>query len=390
MTRILFVDDERLLLDGLRRTLHSMRREWNMTFVSSAEQALDVIARQPVDVIVSDVRMPGMDGIRLLNKVRQQHPEIIRLALSGHTDRTDTMMATGVVHQFLAKPVELEVIKTAISRSFTLRQRLESEALLRVVAGLEVLPSMPLVYAKVSEELNRPEPSLTYISQIAAQDAGLATKILQLVNSSFFGIRRQVTDLSQALVLLGLDTFMSLVLVVHLFQALTTSGVNLDELWRNGVWTARVARALAHFEGLTPQECADAYLAGLLHDAGRLILAVNLPETFREIEDTRSTTGLVEAERRVLGSTHQEIGAYLVGLWGIPDTIVEAIAFHHHPSAAVADGPAPLTFAHAAAALRPASDVQLDLAYLERIGVLARFDDWSRVPITLVEGEEEG
>ena len=103
-TRILFVDDEPLVLQGLQRMLRPMRNEWEMAFVESGRRALEEMATLPFQVVVSDMRMPGMNGAQFLSHVQELYPRTVRLILSGHADKDLIMKCVGTAHQFLAKP----------------------------------------------------------------------------------------------------------------------------------------------------------------------------------------------------------------------------------------------------------------------------------------------
>jgi len=111
--RVLFVDDEPRILDGRRRMLRSMRHEWKMSFAETGQEALAILANQPFDVVVVDMRMPGMDGVQLLSEVRKRH-QIIRIVLSGTADREAILRAVGLAHQYLSKPCDAETLKSVL------------------------------------------------------------------------------------------------------------------------------------------------------------------------------------------------------------------------------------------------------------------------------------
>ena len=185
--RILFVDDEPVLLDGLKRMLRGMRDQWEMTFAVSAEAALEIIKCKPVDVVVTDVRMPGMDGVQLLSQVRDLYPQIVRIILSGTNDKDLIFKSIGSAHQYLSKPCEGETLRATISRACTLRGLLDDKSLVSVVSGIESLPSLPALYEEVVEEANSPNGSLNRVGEIISRDVGMSAKILKIVNSSFLG-----------------------------------------------------------------------------------------------------------------------------------------------------------------------------------------------------------
>ena len=215
--RVLFVDDEPKVLDGLRRMLRKMRNEWEMEFATSGTEALEAIRKQPFDVVVSDMRMPGMDGAELLTKVREICPTAVRLILSGHSEKEMILKSVGPTHQFLAKPCDADTLKATVARACALRELLANEQLKGVVSGVKSLPSMPGLYTQLVEVLQSPDSSLQDVAAIIGGDIGMTAKILQLVNSAFFGLRRHIEGPAQAITYLGLDTVSAVVLTAGAF-----------------------------------------------------------------------------------------------------------------------------------------------------------------------------
>src|ERR1700674_2247990 len=158
--RIVFVDDELNILQAMRRSFHNMREEWSMEFVSSGAAALESLAKAPADVIVSDMRMPGMDGWQLLTEVKKLYPQMVRLVLSGHADPGSIMRSVGVAHQYLAKPCESAALKAAISQTHRLKELLSSDRLAHLVGHVGMLPSAPKAFQEILTCLQRPSASV--------------------------------------------------------------------------------------------------------------------------------------------------------------------------------------------------------------------------------------
>ena len=194
MIRVLFVDDEENVLQGIKRSFHDMRHEWEMSFASGGEEALRLVDARPFDVVVSDMRMPGMDGGRLLAEVQRRRPDAVRLILSGHSDRDMIMHTVKPAHQFLLKPIEPEELKRCIRRATLLGTVFLDDAVRTVVSKIETLPSVPKIYAAIHEELTKDNASLKTVAELIAQDVGMTANILKLVNSAFFGLRTHVTS----------------------------------------------------------------------------------------------------------------------------------------------------------------------------------------------------
>ncbi len=395
---ILFVDDEPNVLQGLQRMLRSLREEWEMTFVGSGAEALQRLAQAPFDVIVSDMRMPHMDGAQLLTEVMQRHPEVVRIVLSGQANQEVVMKAVGPTHQYLAKPCDPESLKALVNQTSALRELLTDATLKGLVTSMKSLPSLPSLFLKIVDALKTPDASIQQVVQIVAQDVGMTAKILQLVNSAFFGLRRRVDDLPRAISLLGFDAIKSLVLSLHVFSQCDQAMLSkyaLHTLWDHSFATGACARLIARLEKQA-QPVVDAVVtAGMLHDCGKLVLATNLPELYGQALTLAREQGLPswEAERATFGATHAEVGAYLLGIWGLPNTIVEALAFHHCPAQSQEKTLSPLTIVHTANALAheqtPAAEslaFLLDLDYLTMLGQADRLPEWREQCMTVLQG----
>ncbi|MBS1796457.1 MAG: HDOD domain-containing protein [Acidobacteria bacterium] len=383
MINVLFVDDDANILQAMRRLLHPLRRDWSCWYAQSGPEALAVLAEQPVDVIVTDMRMPWMDGAELLTEVRDRYPEIIRIILSGYSEKDSAMRSLTAAHQYLSKPCEPEVLQNTIERVFSLRGILNNDALRTFVAKIPNIPSLPHLYSALLDELGRPEPSTPKVAGIIRQDPGMTAKLLQIVNSAFFSLKRRVSDVKEAIDLLGLETIGALTFglgIISQFEAAPGAEKRLGELWSHCLEVGARARKIAR--RYAPSAAADSFTAGLLHDVGEFLLAVNLPDEFdrvkkMKIEEEMTT---MEAEQRVLGATHAEVGAYLLGLWGLPRQVVEAVAYHHEPERTGLEGFSAVTAVHIADALdnqkRAGRPPHFDAAYLSRLGLPATAESW--------------
>lgn len=333
MKRILFVDDEPRILEGLRRMLRGQREEWEMGFAEGGESACVQMVAAPFDVIVTDMRMPGMDGAALLAHVRTKHPEMVRIVLSGQTEIEAAHRAVAVAHQFLSKPCDVEMIRQVVRRACGLQELLRDPSLREMVCSLASLPSLPKTYERLNQLLANPNSSLPSIAHVLEQDMGMSAKILQIVNSSFFGLPQRLSDVSTALNHLGLPTIRNLMLSVDAFRAFENvarcPGFSIEALQSHSLAVANLASRMMPDR----QAAQEAFAAGLLHDVGKLILATQMPAPFgRALARARKEhVPTQEAERKMCGISHTEIGAYLLGIWGLPYALVEAVAFHHEP-----------------------------------------------------------
>jgi len=332
--RVLFVDDEQNILDGIRRTLHGMRTEWQMAFSVSGEEALRKLEESEFDVIVTDMRMPGMSGSELLTEVLQRYPSMVRIVLSGTVEHDLVLRSATTAHQYLVKPCDAATLRATLDTALRIREILISPKLRSLVSRVTSLPSLPSVHAKLVESLENPEISSREMGEIIAQDVGMTAKLLQLANSAFFGLYRYVASPSEAAIYLGLETIRALTLSTGVFSVFQQGGVAepfIGELQRHSMKVGMVASIIAKRENLPKKICDSSLIGGLLHDVGKLVLAAHCPKEYDEVLADARKEGVAchERERQVFGATHAEIGAYLLWLWGLPDEMCKAVAFHH-------------------------------------------------------------
>ncbi|MBI4509732.1 MAG: HDOD domain-containing protein [Deltaproteobacteria bacterium] len=385
MKRILFVDDEPLVLQAIENLLRPYRHSWETVTAAGSREALGILQERPVQVVISDVRMPEIDGIELLDRVRRSYPNTARIVLSGHQERTSRLQAVRVAHQFLSKPCNSEVLVNTIERALKVQELLACPQITKVVGGVVGLPSAPRLYFELVEVLSSPKASVPTIARVIEKDVAMCAKLLQVVNSAFFGLGRRITSIEHAVSYLGIKTISELTLCAEVFYPSGAnhlpSGYSLEHEQAHALLTARIARRVS------PARIADdAFIAGMLHEIGKLVLATRLPAEYSSVLTTaRSRIGcLAEVEREMLGVTHAEVGAALLGLWGLPYPIVEAVWCHHFPSQVpqrefdvlaalyIANG---LAHSH----LPDPSDAglgELDASYLAAMGATAAMPQW--------------
>jgi len=396
--QILFVDDEPMVLKGLQRTLRKMRTEWDMAFASGAKEALDILDQQSMDVIVSDLKMPEMDGMQLLTEVKARHPRVVRIILSGHLEHEMTLQSVQYAHQNLSKPCDAEILKQTLVKLFALRDILADEAVKKIVSQIESLPSLPSIYSEIIEEMHSEDPSLKNVGDIISKDLSMTAKILQVINSVFFGLSRKIGSPQEAVVLLGLETIKALVLSVKIFAEFSQkkyAWFNIDALFNHSMSVSAYAKAIVKNEKLGQDLLIHSLMAGLLHDLGKLILATNFQEPYQQVLTGAqgSDRNLLDLEYEAFGTSHAEIGAYLMGLWSLETPIIEAIAFHHCPANSMSQNMGLLTAVHVGNAIdhngqaptNGNTDLQFDAQYLESLGVADRIPAWRQVCRELAE-----
>jgi len=387
-TRILFVDDEPSMLRVLKMGMRSMVAAWDMEFAESGEEALTLIQNKSFDVIVTDMRMSGINGAQLLNHVLRLHPQTVRIVLSGYSDLSEVVGCIGLTHQFLEKPCSLDDLKSCLTRVSQLNNRLANQKLRSLATGLKNLPSMPELYLEIADALQSPNCSAQRIAEIASQDPAIAAKLLQLSNSAYFGFSRKVSSIEEAVQLLGVGIIQSLALAVPIFSSFSREanpGFPIDQIWEHAVQTGIICQRICS------QHLADAFLgeqafcAGLLHDLGKIILADNVPAEYAAVlkEAHEQRRPLMDVERKAFDATHAEVGGYLLAIWGLPIPLVEAVANHHLPRRCGTPEFCLAGIVHIADALQHLTSGQgdptaglVDQDYLKYVGLEAQFETW--------------
>ena len=384
MKRVLFVDDDPLILSGLRRMLRDQRQEWEMLFANSGDEALHMLAENACDIVVSDMRMPQMDGAELLQRVRTLYPAAVRIVLSGQSDKEAILRCVGPAHQFLSKPCVPERLRETIQRASAVADLVQSAPLRTLISRIDNLPAIPKLYERLLSALQSPDVSLEEIAGLIAADVSMTTKLMQLVNSSFFGLPQRITNPAHAVSLLGLNLIQALTLSAGVFfhrGIRPLFGFSLERIVAHSLQVATSARLIAGEACHDPQTVEDAFLAGMLHDVGKVVLASCLPAEYEQVlrRVAADNVSLPQAEQDAWGADHAAVGAFLVELWGLPATIVEAVAFHHRPSDRVADKFTPLSAVHLANGLQhQPADKALDVAYLAPLGITPSSPMWQR------------
>jgi HD-like signal output (HDOD) protein/CheY-like chemotaxis protein len=335
MKHIVFVDDEPMVLDGLRNLLHKQRSCWSMDFVTSGEIALDRLRQGPVDVVVSDMRMPGMDGVQLLRRVREEHPATARIVLTGQASKEDLLKVLPYAQQILSKPCDPSLLRASIERVCKVQGLLGNPRLHALVGGIDKLPAFPKVYRQLSEMMQREDAGNADIARIVEQDPVLTLKTLSLANSAYFGLSQPTSSVPRAVRQIGLGLLRALALSTEMFAAVPTAMLDVQAL-RQLPERALINAQLARSYVVDRARADEAFTAALLLDVGMIVLAQRQPEAYLRILRSAEETGMPvqDLEQERLGFTHADVGAYLLGLWGLPASLVELVGAHHLPALA--------------------------------------------------------
>ncbi len=389
MARLLIVDDEPLVLDVQQQLLRRKCPEWETVCAPGGSEALNELENSQFDVVIADMRMPGIDGATLLAKVRDEYPSTVRIIQSGHSDRDAAMRAVTSAHLFLAKPTQIADLQELLQRVATLQDLLKDPKLQEVAGGVHVLPSVPRVYLELTECLASEDSSIQQISDILQTDTAMCAKVLQIARSAFFGLPRDTTNVTDAVSWLGVNLVKSLALTSGVFESFRNSsvipGFSIEAEQKHALQVSHASGMIVGRDG----NADHAIMAGMVHDVGRLILASRLPEVLQELIDRAKMENreLHQLEKEHFGVTHAELGAYLLGLWGLPHPVVEAVAHHHEPSRVPTGRLDTVAAVHVANALARAGSSNLDespvaggsfldAAFVERLGIESRIEEW--------------
>jgi DNA-binding NarL/FixJ family response regulator len=314
--RVLFVDDETRILDGLRRVLRTHRGAWDLRFAAGGGAAIAEMERSPADLVITDMRMPEMDGVALLTIIRERWPQAVRVVLSGQTDADAGLAAVRVAHQFLNKPCEHDAIVVLVERVVRLMALLPDPRQRAIAAGLSSLAPRPCSRAELERLLADPHARPAAVMPVIATDVALAAKILQLSSSAFFVRTHPFTDLETAVACLGMDPLRTLAAS----QAFTENQESVDDDWLEA-HHAQAVREARSARGSTgdPAVGGPTYLGGLFSDLSALVVASST--------DSRAPSA----------PAAPLLGAWLLGIWGVAWPLVERVANQAQARAAAPD-----------------------------------------------------
>ncbi len=394
---ILFValspDDAQRVAEGLKEK----SRRWRLAFSPTTADAVRQLRKSPFDCVVMNLQARGIDPHRFFREVMETSPESLRIGVTGVAERQSMVEAGAPVHQFLSSPLDPMVLVAVLARAFAAQDFLSQEHFRKLVDSITSLPVLPAAYGALMEELERDDPSLDRVGELVASDLGLSARMLQLVNSAFFGLTRPIVHPGEAAVYLGTETVKAMVLALGVFSQF--SQVRLrdfepEALWHHSWATGVLARRLCEFEEAERETADAAFMAGLLHDMGKLVLAANYPALFEQnvAAAAENGVGLWEQEFQVHGASHAELGGYMLRRWGLPQSVVDAVTFHHRPMLARVRTFSAVTAVHLANVLsRPPADANagaepgIDLGYLRSLGLEDRVEEWRRVVANQLE-----
>lgn len=390
---IYIVDDQPEVLETAVLIVRGVMPESEVTGFTNPQKALAAVQANPPRLILSDQIMPGMQGSQLLEAVRLAAPATLRIMMSGYV-ALDRLNAITSAHQYVAKPFDALELGELLRRTFAAQDRVADKRLQSLVTSLRSVPSLPQVQHTLLAELQDDRGASAAIGQMIARDAGLSAKVLQLANSPLFGREYVVSSPIDAVVCLGTSMIAAVVLSQTLFKHYRTNShqdLNLSQVWNHCWETAALAQTYCREQELPRATCEEAFLAGLLHETGRLILVDNFPNEYHAACQAarRNNSSLTAALAESFATTPGQIAAYLLDLWGMPAGVVEALSRLDLPASkngAVFSLSSALYVANQVATKKTPPDEfpppEWDTEYLRSIGCPSEMGAWDRTPFT--------
>jgi HD-like signal output (HDOD) protein len=379
-------------LATLQPSIAALGGSWECVFATGANSALAELTASSFDAIVANVGSDGISDSELLHEAAVRHPRTLRFVLGDVGDREQMVNCIGAAHQFISRPWKPQELISIVERSLALDAWLANDKLRSFVPRLGKLPGLPSTYFEVLKKAESPHSSISNIAEIIARDPALTARLLQMVNSAASGTTEIITSPGEAVSRLGLDTVKSLVLCLQLFankRPAVGGSLSLDELWRHSFRVAKLSAKVVERCISSERMMSEAYTAGLLHNIGQIVLATNLSKEYSEVVEAarEQKRPLQDVEMEQLGVTSTHVGAYLLGLWGMPLPLLEAVALHHTPAAGTMVEFSLLTAVHVANAMAQEESggikglppPQLDADYLGTLELPKTIEAWRKL-----------
>lgn len=378
---ILFVDDEHNIIEGQKRYLWKLKGKWIVYFAESGDEALQIMKNFQIDCVIADMRMPRMNGAELLEITKREYPHIIRIILTGHSDQDAILNTVNLAHQFFVKPCNLDQLLESIDRTLKIREGSGRRKLEEIIPEMNDLRSLPDLRAQLMKELNNLDVSVKRLCEILSQDVVMTAEILKIINSAFFGLPHRVNNVQHAISLLGIKIIKALAMYTNIFNGFTEEKdiAIYDNIRIHSFTTAKLAKKISAEAGMGKEFSETCFTGGLLHDIGKLpVLRSSKYAADIKKYMAQENCGFFEAELKILGINHTDIGAYILSMWGLPQEIIETVRYHHFPSESENQALSPLTFVHIANEIVSCKNLAgietlpfIDMEYLNKFNLIA-------------------
>ena len=314
--------------------LDELPADWSIHYSTSESDALFFLRQLQFDLVFVDLKKGPLAGAQLLHDIWERQPNVIRFLLGDKIEGDLLLTCAMGAHQFLQKPLTPEALQNAVDRAELVHEMLKNTRIQTLISRIRTFPNRPTVYLELMKEIRSPNSSAQTVGELVEQDLAITTKLLQVTNSAYFGFQQRISTPGDAVFLLGMQATASLVLAIEVFSHmdhLNPSYFVIDQIWRHSQKVGHSARMIAQKMARDYALAQDSFTAGLLHDVGKLALAINLKEEYRAALRLarQNMVPVWKAEQEIFGATHAEAGAYLLGLWGLSFPVIHAVAGHH-------------------------------------------------------------
>jgi HD-like signal output (HDOD) protein/CheY-like chemotaxis protein len=326
------VDDERAILNSLRRLFEEA--DFDVYTAISGQEALVLLEENTVDVVLSDMRMPEMDGYTLLLEIRNKYPCILRTIISGYTEEKTMLKAIlkGAATKYFVKPWSNEELLEQINQMLKTQEVLYSKRILNYLNPINELPTLRSSFATVINMIES-ESNIDDIVNEIGRDPAISTMLLHVANSAMYGVK--TGSIKQAVIYLGLNNLKTLMYSMSIINTTNKSKEEknyIESIWEHSMLTNKIMHAIYH-NLLNRKVPEEGYSVGLVHNIGLVILVTyNFTECVicaQKIEYKGCHSSDIELEQFCV--THEEMGAYLIQWWNLPYVYVESALYHHHP-----------------------------------------------------------
>lgn len=383
--------DEQGSFAGWSNEVEGSDLNWEFVRLDSKEGLLLQLENNAIDAVVLPCSMRAMVDIEFMAKIAQKYPKVVRVFLGAEFWNAGfKAKAAEAAHKLYPTRISIAQVCEELEYRIKLVKLINRSSLQAYIGTVGCVPSPPSMYRNLTEAVNSDIADLAVISSIVEQDPAVVAQIMRQVNSAFFGFNRQISDLKEAISLLGVRNLRSMVLSSQLNKQFSQSkewdSFSFEQVGQRSLLVGRLAQALCRRAGASKAMQDQAFLAGLLHDLGILILASHDPEQYKKLINyaVKKQKPIYLVEKAALGFFHGEVAAALLALWNLPPQVVEAVMLHHVPHLSLDKEFTALTAVHVADAMLPSVEVtgecnlasHLSLRYLDQVGVMEEVPQW--------------
>lgn len=388
--KVAMLDDE-CRFTNWSQEVSSSKFSWEFVRFDSKDSLLLLLEEQLCDAVIIPCTMRAQVDIEFMTRVSNIQPSAVRIFLGAeYWNATHKAKAADIAHRIYPSAVKVEEIGDSLEYQIKLLKLLNRTSLQAYVGKVGCLPSPPKLYTQLTDAVNSEMADLTEISEIVEQDPAVVAQVMKQVNSAFFGFNRTITDLKEAISMLGVRNLRSLALSSQLNNQFKSSNdwdrFSFEQLNQRSLLVARLAQALCRRAGANKITQDQAFLAGLLHDIGVLIMASHDADQYKKLLNysVKKQKPIYLVEKASFGFFHGEVAGALLALWNLPPQVIEAVMLHHVPHLSKETSFSPLTAVHVADAMLPSVDVEgdcdlassLSLRYLDQVGVMEEVPQW--------------